>query len=25
LQWLLDGLKLEQHQAHAAVTARITV
>jgi transposase len=23
LQWLLDGLKLEQHQAHAAVTARI--
>ena len=25
LQWLLDGLKLEQHQAHAAVTARIIV
>jgi transposase len=23
LQWLLDGLKLEQHQAHAPVTARI--
>jgi len=25
LQWLLDGLKLEQHQAHPAVTARIIV
>jgi transposase len=23
LQWLLDGLSLEQHQAHAPVTARI--
>jgi len=23
LQWLLDGLKLEQHQAHEAVTARM--
>ena len=25
LQWLLDGLSLEQRQAHAPVTARITV
>ena len=25
LQWLLDGLALEQHQAHLAVTARIVV
>lgn len=25
LQWLLDGLNLEQHQAHAPVTARIAV
>ena len=25
LQWLLDGLSLEQHQAHAPVTARIAV
>jgi len=25
LQWLLDGLKLEQRQAHTAVTARIIV
>jgi len=25
LQWLLDGLALEQHQAHAPVTARIAV
>ena len=23
LQWLLDGLKLEQHQAHRPVTARL--
>jgi transposase len=25
LQWLLDGLALEQHKAHAEVTARIVV
>jgi transposase len=25
LQWLLDGLPLEQRQAHAAVTARIAL
>jgi transposase len=25
LQWLLDGLTLEQRQAHAPVTARITI
>jgi transposase len=25
LGWLLDGLTLEQHRAHAAVTARIAV
>ena len=25
LHWLLDGLALEQHQAHREVTARITV
>lgn len=25
LQWLLDGLSLEQRQAHASVTARIAV
>lgn len=25
LQWLLDGLTLEQSQAHAPVTARITI
>jgi transposase len=25
LQWLLDGLTLEQHQAHAPITARIAV
>lgn len=25
LQWLLDGLTLEQHHAHAPVTARIVV
>ena len=25
LQWLLDGLSLEQRQAHAPVTARIAV
>ncbi len=25
LQWLLDGLTLEQHQAHPIVTARIAI
>jgi transposase len=25
LQWLLDGLALEQHQAHAPVVARVVV